>query len=58
MFAYNRTKGASAPFSPDKQMFRREEKGAFSLFFSSEHLTSGVWALELDSNDPYQVIHR
>jgi hypothetical protein len=22
-------------------MFRREEKGAFSLFFSSEHLTSG-----------------
>jgi hypothetical protein len=33
-FTHTNKKSASAPFSPDRQMFLREKKGVLSLLFS------------------------
>jgi hypothetical protein len=48
----NRTKGASAPVSPDKQMFLGQRKGGFPFYLSKGYLTSRGWALELDYSKP------
>ncbi|EDL64142.1 hypothetical protein BSG1_15785 [Bacillus sp. SG-1] len=50
-------KSGGALFSPDRQMFLSEKKGAF-LLFAEGYLTPRGWALELDVPlIPQEVTH-